>query len=76
MKIIIDKYSKFLFKIILIFLFIAVIYFLCPKYQISTVRVDNNTVLITKINTITGKVTTERETIKVKEFSKPEGFGE
>lgn len=76
MKIIIDKYSKFLFKIILIFLFIAVIYFLCPKYQISTVRVDNNTVLITKINTITGKVTTEKETIKVKEFSKPEGFGE
>jgi hypothetical protein len=51
-------------KILLIVLIIAVIglvYMVIPKYQIQTVRVDENYVLITKINTLTGEVDTDWE---------------
>ena len=34
----------------------AVIYMVVPKYQIQSVRVDDDYVVITKVNTLTGKV--------------------
>ena len=49
-------------KILLIGLIIAVlglIYAVIPKYQIQTVRVDDDYVIITKINTLTGDVDTD-----------------
>ena len=51
-------------KILLIGLIIVVvcglIYVAIPKYQIQSVRVDDNTVVVTRINTITGEITTEK----------------
>jgi len=34
----------------------VVIYMVVPKYQIQSVRVDDDYVVITKVNTLTGKV--------------------
>jgi len=52
MKIIIDKYSKFLFKILLIGLALFIIYLAYPKYQFY---VSDGTVY--RLNRITGEVT-------------------
>lgn len=55
-------------KILLIGLIIAVlglIYVVIPKYQIQTVRVDENNILITKINTLTGELDTDWRSINV-----------
>ena len=35
------------------------IYLVVPKYQIHSVRVDDDTVVVTRINTITGEISTE-----------------
>ena len=35
-----------------------IIYMVVPKYQIHSVRVDDDTVVVTKVNTITGDMTT------------------
>ena len=51
MKIIIDKYSKFLFKILLIGLALFIIYLAYPKYQFY---VSDGTVY--RLNRITGEV--------------------
>ncbi len=54
-------------KILLIGLIVIVvcglIYVAIPKYQIQSVRVDDNKVIITRINTITGQIYTEIERI-------------
>jgi len=59
------KISKFLFKILLIGLALVVIYFLYPKYQINTVKIDDNQVLITRVNTLTGQITTQVDRFKI-----------
>jgi len=41
----------------------AVVYLVVPKYQIQSVRVDDDTVVVTRINTITGEIDTEYKTI-------------
>jgi len=48
----------------------AVVYLVYPKYQINTVRINDNQVLITKINTLTGRTYLETKSIKIKRFSK------
>jgi len=51
----------------------VVIYMVVPKYQIQSVRVDDDTVVVTRINTITGKITTEigyGSTFKYDEYGK------
>ena len=57
-----DGYVKKVGKTLLMGLIIAVIalvvYMVYPKYQIQSVRVDDNTVVVTRINTITGQVST------------------
>jgi len=49
-------------KVLLIGLIVVVmcglVYLVVPKYQIQSVRVDENTVVVTRINTITGRVNT------------------
>jgi len=72
MKIIIDKYSKFLFKIFLIFLILAIVYLLIPKYQII-----NSSGTIFKLNKITGQITREYTPSSINKPSilKPKGFG-
>lgn len=55
----IKKISKTLLFGLIILLILIVIYLVIPKYQIQSVRVDENTVVVTRINTITGQVNYE-----------------
>jgi len=65
MKIIIDKYSKFLFKTLLIVLVVVIVYFLIPKYQII-----NSSGTVYKLNRLTGQVIREYHPPQ-----KPVGYG-
>jgi cell division protein FtsL len=60
-------------NILLVGLFIIVvvglIYLAIPKYQVNTVRINDNQILITKINTLTGQTSLETRSIKLKRFS-------
>jgi hypothetical protein len=55
--------NKFL-NIVMIFLTVialaGVIYLAIPKYQIQTIKVDENYILITKLNTLTGEVSIQK----------------
>ena len=68
LKVIIDKYSKFLFKIFLIVLVLATVYLLIPKYQLI-----NRSGSIYKLNRITGQVTQVRIYFPIKP---PAGYGD
>ena len=63
------KMNKIL-NILLIGLFIIVvvglIYLAIPKYQVNTVKINDNQILITKINTLTGQISLETINIKLK----------
>jgi len=52
------KVGKTLLLGLAILVVAGIIYLVVPKYQIQSVRVDNDTVVVTRINTITGKVDT------------------
>jgi len=56
MKTYIKKVSKVLLFGLIIIAILGLIYLAMPKYQIQSVRVDDNTVVVTRINTITGQV--------------------
>lgn len=58
MKTHIKKLSKTLLFGLVILLIITAIYLAIPKYQIHSVRINDDYVLITKINTISGEITT------------------
>ena len=66
------KMNKIL-NILLIGLFIiavvGLIYLAIPKYQVNTVRINDNQILITKINTLTGLTSLETRNIKFSRFS-------
>jgi len=66
MKIFIDKYSKFLFKLFLMGLILLMVYFLIPKYQII-----NNSGSVFKLNKLTGQVIREYTPSKA-----PKGYGD
>ena len=53
------KVGKTLLFGLVILAIAGIIYLVVPKYQIQSVRVDDDTVVVTKLNTFTGKVTTE-----------------
>ena len=40
---------------LIIIILAGAIFLVIPKYQVEMVRLDNDTVMITKINTLTGK---------------------
>lgn len=67
----IKKVSKTLLFGLAILVICLLIYMFYPKYQINTVRVDDNQVLITKINTLTGQTYLETKTFKRTRFSEP-----
>jgi len=50
------KVGKTLLFGLVILAIAVVVYMVVPKYQIQSVRVDDDYVLITKINTLTGKI--------------------
>ncbi|MBA7576651.1 hypothetical protein ES708_18492 [subsurface metagenome] len=61
MKTNIKKAGKTLLFGLIIIAILGLIYLAIPKYQIHTVRIDNDYVLITKINALTGEITTNYE---------------
>ena len=52
------KVGKTLLFGLVILAIAVVVYMVVPKYQIQSVRVDEDTVVVTRINTITGEVNT------------------
>jgi len=56
MKTYIRKVGKTLLFGLVILAIAVVVYMVVPKYQIQSVRVDEDYVLITKVNTLTGKI--------------------
>ena len=60
-------------NILLIGLFIiaavGLVYLAIPKYQVNTVRSNDNQILITKINTLTGQTSLETRNIKFNRFN-------
>jgi len=69
-----DGYIKKVGRTLFIGLVIAgialVVYMVYPKYQIQSVRVDDDTVVVTRINTITGEVTINSQTLIKSAFDK------
>ena len=63
MKTYMRKVGKTLLFGLVILVVAGIIYLVVPKYQIQSVRVDEDTVVVTRINTITGEVNTEFKTI-------------
>jgi len=63
MKTNIKKVSKTLLFGLAILAICLLIYLIVPKYQIQSVRLNENTVVIIKINNITGKISTEYESL-------------
>ena len=59
MKAYMRKVGKTLLFGLVILAIAAVVYMVVPKYQIQTVRVDEDTVVVTRVNTITGQVDTK-----------------
>jgi len=58
MKTYIRKVGKTLLFGLVILAICLLIYLIVPKYQIQSVRVDDDTVVVTRINTITGEIST------------------
>ena len=58
MKTYMNKVGKTLLFGLIILVVAGIIYMVVPKYQIQSVRVDDDTVVVTKVNTITGVVNT------------------
>jgi len=48
----------------------AVVYLVVPKYQIQSVRVDDDTVVVTRVNTITGEIDISSQRVSGSVFSK------
>ena len=61
MKAYANKVGKTLLTGLIILVVAGLIYMVVPKYQIQSVRVDDDTVVVTRINTITGEITTDVE---------------
>ena len=53
-----NKVGKTLLFGLKILVVAGIIYLIVPKYQIQSVRVDDDTVVVTRVNTITGSVNT------------------
>ena len=65
MKTYMRKVGKTLLFGLVILAIAVVVYLVVPKYQIQSVRVSDNFVVITKINTITGDISTQTERVPV-----------
>jgi len=70
MKAYMYKVGKTLLFGLVILVVAVVVYMVVPKYQIQSVRVDDNTVVVTRINTITGEITVNSQTLIKSVFDK------
>ena len=70
MKAYANKVGKTLLLGLIILVVAGLIYMVVPKYQIQSVRVDGDTVVVTRINTITGEVTINSQTLIKSAFDK------
>ena len=61
MKAYANKVGKTLLFGLIILVVAGLIYLVVPKYQIQSVRVDDDTVVVVRINTITGETTSNIE---------------
>lgn len=68
------SYSKKVYRTLILGLAILAIallvYLVYPKYQVNTVRISEDWVLITRVNTLTGQVTTEKEYTGTSKYGK------
>lgn len=56
--------KKFLLITLIVIVALLAIYAFYPKYQIQMVKLDNETVMITQINVLTGQTETYHRTTK------------
>lgn len=70
MKTYATKVGKTLLFGLAILFICLLIYLVVPKYQIHSVRVDDDTVVVTRINTITGQMTVNSQTLIESVFDK------
>jgi len=64
------KVGKTLLFGLVILAIAGIIYMVVPKYQIQSVRVDDDTVVVTRLNTITGEITINSQTLIKSSFDK------
>ena len=64
------KVGKTLLFGLVILAIAGIIYLVVPKYQIQSVRVDDDTVVVTRINTITGEIVITSQTLIESAFDK------
>jgi len=70
MKAYMNKVGKTLLVGLIILIVAGIIYLVVPKYQIQSVRVDDDTVVVTRVNTITGEITINSQTLIKSVFDK------
>ena len=63
MKTYMKKVGKTLLFGLVILVIAGIIYLIVPKYQIQAVRVDDDIVVVTRVNTITGDMTVNSERV-------------
>ena len=68
------KLFRFLLVGLIIIIIAGVVYTVIPKYQIHSVRVNDDTVVVTKLNTLTGKLVTTVEYSVIKRNGSGEKF--
>ena len=70
MKTYIRKVGKILLFGLVILAIAGMVYLVIPKYQIQSVRVDDDYVVVTRVNTITGQINTDTELVRRSVFDK------
>jgi len=70
MKVYMRKVGKTLVFGLVILAIAGMIYMVVPKYQIQSVRVDDDYVVVTRVNTITGQINTDTELVRRSVFDK------
>jgi len=70
MKAYINKVGKTLLLGLIILVVAGIIYLVVPKYQIQSVRVDDDTVVVVRINTLTGEIVITSQTLVESAFDK------
>ena len=70
MKAYANKVVRTLLLGLIILVVAGVKYLVVPKYQIQSVRVDDDTVVVTRLNTLTGEIVITSQTLVESSFDK------
>lgn len=65
-----NKFLNILLMGLIIIAVVGLIYLVIPKYSVNTVRIDENWVLVTRVNTLTGQVTNNKKYIGAGKYEK------